>query len=124
MASESRCIISASGDVVLADDNRLPVYSITKPLIASLVMQSGIRLTRPVADWFDGSLLPKGADFTVEHLLNHTSGLRDYGALPAYQQAIADGDSPWSDETFAAHTLQQPLLFEPGHGRGGSRKRK
>jgi D-alanyl-D-alanine carboxypeptidase len=93
-----------------------PLYSLTKSYIAAAVFVLDIDIRRSVADWISPDWLPGGKDIRVEHLLNHTSGLSDYGALPAYRQAIADGHPPWSDETFAGHTLHRPLLFEPGSG--------
>ena len=99
-----------------AEHQVLPVYSLVKPMIASLVFTNGIDLTARVSRWFDGSWVTRGGDITVGQLLNHTSGLCDYGHLPAYGAAIEAGRAPWSDEEFAEHTLRQPLLFEPGGG--------
>lgn len=93
-----------------------PLYSLTKTYIAAAIFALDIDISRPVADWISPDWLPRAKDIRVEHLLNHTSGLPDYGALAAYGQAIADGEAPWSNETFAAHTLHRPLLFEPGSG--------
>ncbi len=98
------------------DEKRLPIYSLTKPFIASMVFTTGIDITAPVANWIGSDIVPRADDIAVAHLLHHTSGLRDYGALPEYSQAIQSGESPWSDEVFAERTLHKPLLFEPGEG--------
>ena len=36
-----------------------------------------------------------GAAYTPRQLLANTSGLPDYGPLPAYGQAVCAGDAPW-----------------------------
>ena len=112
----SRCFVDTDNRVIDAEDGVLPVYSIAKTLTASLVIQAGIPLSHPVSRWFGDSLVPQGHEITIEHLLNHTSGLRDYGGDPEYHKAIYRRETPWSDEEFAARTLQQPLLFKPGAG--------
>ena len=115
-AASSCAVADAHGTFLVREDASLPIYSIAKTIIASLVLRTGIDPTTSVAHWIDSDLLPGNRAITIEHLLCHTSGLTDYGALPAYHQAIQSGAPPWSDAEFAAHTLQQPLLFEPGRG--------
>lgn len=115
-ATESRAISNAHGDFVLADDAVLPIYSLTKTFIAHCVLVSGIDPDQPASRWVGRDWLPRGDDITVHHLLTHTSGLRDYGALPEYAAAVEAGAPPWSDEVFRAHTLEQSLLFAPGEG--------
>ncbi len=115
--AESSCAVAdADGNLLVREDAPLPIYSIAKTIIASLVLRAGIDPAAPVSQWLGNDLLPDNRAITVEHLLCHTSGLTDYGALPAYHQAIQTGAPPWSDAQFAAHTLHQPLLFEPGQG--------
>jgi D-alanyl-D-alanine carboxypeptidase len=47
----------------------------------------------------------------------HTSGLRDYGALSEYREAVKSSSStPWTDQQFLAATLPHGLLFAPGEG--------
>jgi CubicO group peptidase (beta-lactamase class C family) len=57
-----------------------------------------------------------GRTFTLRQLLQHTSGLRDYGGLPEYHAAVAARDTPWSDAEFLARTRHEDLLFRPGEG--------
>jgi D-alanyl-D-alanine carboxypeptidase len=53
----------------------------------------------------------------LRQLLNHTGGIPDYGALPAYTAALkADPAHPWTSEQFLAHTLAWGLNFAPGQG--------
>ena len=36
--------------------------------------------------------------FTLWQILQHTSGLTDYGHFPEYQSAVNRGEKPWSTE--------------------------
>jgi D-alanyl-D-alanine carboxypeptidase len=95
----------------LTGDELFPVYSITKTLIAtavmSLVEEGRVDLDEPVPS------LPDGV--TARRLLDHTAGVPDYGAIPAYASDLrADPASPWTREDFVSRTLGQGLLFEPG----------
>jgi CubicO group peptidase (beta-lactamase class C family) len=116
----SVAFVDNSGHVLfqekLSDGNgdAMPIYSIAKTFIASAICLSEIDLQAPITTWIDPSLLPDAADITVHHLLNHSSGLIDYGGLREYQQAVTEVEPPWSDDEFAARTLQQPLMFTPG----------
>lgn len=88
----------------------LPWWSFTKTTIAAaalaLVRDGKLDLDQP----FDAE------PFTLRHLLQHSSGLRDYGALPEYQRAVAAGEPPWSESELLARSRSDALLFEPGDG--------
>lgn len=116
--SRSSCVLDKSGVILHSegDSQVYPLYSITKTVIATLILELKLDLDRPVADWLDKSWLPRGDDINLKRLLNHTSGLRDYFSLDAYLTAVAACGDPWSDQAYAAQTLGQPLLFEPGQG--------
>ncbi len=105
------CVLDKEGNTLRYSPGTMPIYSITKTLIASAILTTDVDLDTSIHTWIDPGLCPHPV--TVSQLLNHTSGLSDYGALPAYKDAI-DAGNPWSDAEFARHTLQQPLLFEPG----------
>lgn len=109
-------IADVDGTLLRADDAVLPLYSITKTYIAAALFTLDIDIEAPVSDWFDRSLLAAGDRISVRALLNHTSGLCDYGGLAEYARAIHNGEPVWSDDVFAAHTLKRELLFEPGRG--------
>ncbi len=114
MTEAAVAIIDGDGGVIRDEQAIRPLYSIAKTFIAELVNHHGLELTAPISDWIDFDWVPRAEDITLGHLLTHTSGLRDYGALPLYADAVAAGTEPWTDEEFAAQTLHLPLLFEPG----------
>jgi len=112
---ESIAILRADGQFDRNDAAVLPIYSLTKTFIAAAVAQLGINKQQRLSHWFNESLVPRGSDITLEHLLMHTSGLRDYAMPPSpYLDEVSAAGPAWSDATFAEHTLQQALLFAPG----------
>ena len=101
----------------LSADSVFPVYSITKTLIAicalRLVEAGSLRLDAPIHGWLPDVDLP--GTVTLTHLLRHTSGLRDYGLLPEYHQAVRrHADRPWTREDFLDAVLPKGMLFAPG----------
>jgi D-alanyl-D-alanine carboxypeptidase len=96
-----------------------PIYSVTKTFIAATALalcdEGRVDLDAPIARWLPE--LPFAADVTLRQLLQHTSGVPDYGAVPEYQSAVrASPGRPWSDAEFAAHTWKRGLAFAPGTG--------
>lgn len=87
-----------------------PYWSFTKTAISicalKLVESSELSLDAP---------LP-GHSFTLRQLLQHTSGLPDYGSLKEYHEAVARKDKPWSRQKFLDAAMAQGTLFEPGEG--------
>lgn len=103
----------------LGTDSVFPVYSITKTLTAicalRLVERGSLRLDAPIHGWLPELQLPPTV--TLTHLLRHTSGLRDYGPLPEYHQAVRlHPDQPWTRQDFLDAVLPQGMLFAPGEG--------
>ena len=101
----------------LSADSVFPVYSITKTLTAicalRLVEAGLLRLDVPVVGWLPDVTLP--GTVTLTHLLRHTSGLRDYGPLPEYHQAVRrHANRPWTRTTFLDAVLAKGMLFAPG----------
>ena len=70
------------------------------------VLRLELDLEAPVASWIDDGRLPRAS---LRQLLNHTSGIPDYGRLPEYAAAVRDTPSePWSDEELLARSLADP----------------
>jgi len=102
---------------------RFPIYSITKTLIAAVILQlvehDRLRLDAPVQAYLPALALP--APVTLRQLLNHSGGVPDYGGLPAYYDAVrAHPEQPWSAQAFLAATLPAGLAYPPGQGWGYS----
>jgi D-alanyl-D-alanine carboxypeptidase len=100
-------------------DSVFPVYSITKTLTAICALRllevGSLRLDVPVRGLLPEVELP--ATVTLAHLLQHTSGLRDYGPLPEYHRAVRlHPGRPWTREEFLDATLSKGALFAPGEG--------
>jgi D-alanyl-D-alanine carboxypeptidase len=88
---------------------RVPWWSITKTVLAAatlrLVDQGALELDELFGEW----------PFTIRQLLQHTSGLNTYGGA-VYQQAVANGDTPWSVDELLQRRNAKCLLFRPGEG--------
>lgn len=86
----------------------VPWWSFTKTILAaaalSFVDRRKLHLDAPIA----------GAPYTLRHLLQHTSGLPDYGPVPEYHQAVAAGESPWSIDELVRRVNATTLMFAPG----------
>lgn len=110
-------------EVLLSTDANFYIYSITKSLIATvslyLVGEGLLELDAPLQAYLaDFSL---DTSMTLRQLLSHTSGLPDYGGVPAYSEAVkANPSSPWSTEVFLDLAQIQGLKFAPGTGWGYS----
>src|SRR5207302_4933311 len=54
---------------------------------------------------------------SVRRLLDHTSGVRDYGSLAEYHEAVRRHPGrAWDDDEFLARTAAAGPQFEPGEG--------
>ncbi len=85
----------------------------TAAAVLDLVEQGKLKLTDPVR-----KLVPElpayAAPITVDHLLHHTSGLRDYLALAAYGPKVPDDYHVSNAEFLEIMARQKGLNFEPG----------
>ena len=98
-------------------DAIFPIYSITKTLTAICVLRlkelGALALDDSVRRWRTDVDIP--GTITVTHLLRHTSGLRDYGPLPEYHDAVRTRpDRPWTRQGYLDSVLSAGLLFAPG----------
>ena len=88
----------------------LPWWSFTKTALAVAALLL-------VADRRLGLDAPVGtAPFTLRHLLQHRSGLPDYGHLAAYHAAVADRQDPWPRDLLLHRAGSDTLAFPPGEG--------
>ena len=110
---------SLDGSSPLPADARFGVYSITKTVIAAIVMRlverGAMDLDAPIGRYVPG--LPAGADVPVRRVLNHSGGFPDYGNLADYHEMVrAHPASPWTPGEFLSRTLGDGMLFAPGTG--------
>lgn len=94
-------LVAVGDDVEIAGDPeaRYPIYSLTKTAVAAAVLV----LVREGAVELDA----------VRRLLDHTSGVRDYGTLAEYHEAVRRRPGvAWDDDEFLARTAAGPQ-FEP-----------
>ena len=71
-----------------------------------LVAQGRLQLDAPIGN----------ERYTLRHLLGHRAGLRCYGGLRAYHDAIAAGDPPWSVPELLRRVDRGPPADAPGQG--------
>src|SRR4030095_10521137 len=73
-----------------ADEPVFLAYSITKTFTATLILklceEGELSLGDPLARWFPR--VAQAAQISLRHLLNHTAGIPDYGALSAYHDSV------------------------------------
>lgn len=98
--------------------DRFRVGSITKAFVATVVLQLAderkLTLDDTVERWLPG-VVPNGERITVRRLLNHTSGLFDYGGdeewlAAAYRDPMRD----WSPREIVAVATSHEPHFAPG----------
>ncbi len=96
------------GAVAVNSEFAVPWWSFTKTAVAAaalvLVARGRLLLDIPVT----------GRPFTLRQLLQHRSGLPDYGTLPAYHKAVASGDAPWAVADMLARAGADKLIHKPG----------
>ncbi len=89
----------------------IPVYSISKPFLAQAVLELGVPLDSPIGQHLP-QLAPVYASRTIGALLNHTSGLADYGFLSDYHAAVDAREPAWSRVELLERCLVFPHSFE------------
>lgn len=105
-------VVVEGGAIVHAEGDRsdVPWWSVTKTAIAAaaltLVGKGRLDLDAPFA----------GRAYTLRQLLQHRSGLRDYGAMPAYQEAVARHDDAWLPTAMLERAKAEQPIYEPGTG--------
>jgi D-alanyl-D-alanine carboxypeptidase len=107
------------GRVRMDSAARFSAYSVTKTIIATIVMklsESGaLSLDAPVREHLPD--IPVETPVSIRQALNHTGGIPDYGGLPQYHEGVRQHpETPWTADQYLKRTLHDGLLFEPGHG--------
>ncbi len=115
VGDQTQVLTSGLADVddhrAMKPDDRFPIQSLTKTMVATLVLQlvadEELALRDTVEDILPG-LLPQGRRITIEHLLSHRAGLHDAGLeeLPPLGRMTED--------SMIAVAADSPLEFTPG----------
>jgi D-alanyl-D-alanine carboxypeptidase len=123
---DGRTIRFASGDgnvepkTPMRTGDRFRVGSITKTFVATVVLQlvgeRKLSLDDPVERWLPG-VVPNGKRITVRRLLNHTTGLFDYGGDRKWlAAAYRDPMRNWAPREIVAVATSHKPHFAPGAG--------
>lgn len=91
-------------------DRLIPWWSFTKLVLAA----AALVLVRDGLLSLDESLPDK--PYTLCHLLQHRSGLADYGGSQAYRGAVARGDEPWPASELLKAVDADRLRYPTGEG--------
>jgi D-alanyl-D-alanine carboxypeptidase len=96
----------------MSADRRVEVASVSKPMVATVVMdlvdEGAMSLDDTVEDLLPG-VLPRGDEITVEMLLDHTSG------IPTYDEAAGfRGFGRQTPRQLVALVAEEDPVFEPG----------
>jgi len=85
----------------------------TAACVAMLVRDGKVRVEDDIRKYLP-EMPAYGKTVTVDHLLHHTSGLRDYNALLDLAGFRADADSPTVEEAVEIIRRQKKLNYAPG----------
>src|SRR5690606_12877718 len=101
-------------DVPNTPDTRFRIGSLTKQSTAMsiLILQDRGSLTvqDPICQYIEDCPTTWEA-ITIEHLLNHTSGIPEFSRLPGYQQTVT---LPTTPAQTIRRFIDEPLNFQPG----------
>jgi D-alanyl-D-alanine carboxypeptidase len=105
-----------TGRPIRASD-RFRVASVTKPFVATVVLQlvaeGRLSLQDSVERWLPG-MLPYGDQITVRQLLNHTGGVPDYTLLPIIELYSGNRSRSWRPQELVALVADRPPDFAAG----------
>lgn len=92
--------------------------SITKTFVGAVVMQlvdeGKMKFNDRLSRWVPG--YPNASRIRIRHLLNHTSGVRDYFAHPDYDRLVFGRPRHYWTMNEILSLDRQPLYFAPGTG--------
>jgi D-alanyl-D-alanine carboxypeptidase len=105
------------GGIPVTADAQFRIASITKMFIATVILQlveeGRLRLDAPVTDYVPGYPLARGV--TIRHVLNHTSGIPDYGRTNHFNEGLlAHRDRRWTSDQILALVRHLRRDFPPG----------
>src|SRR3712207_9425107 len=102
------------GAVIRSHDANRPVpwWSFTKTVLAA----AALVLVRDGAVALDERLPDR--PYTLRHLLQHRSGLADYGGSPGYHEAVGRGDAPRPGPVFPDPAGARRLRYPAREGWG------
>ncbi len=96
---------------------KFPIFSITKTMMAV----TGLRLVESGQLTLDDNIstridhVPHWRKVSLRHLLSHTSGVPDYGAVESYHRAVRrNPGTPWGFDDIWRCAQSRPWSFEPG----------
>lgn len=95
------------------------IGSVTKTFtvtgILQLADQGKLHLDDPIAKYIDG--VPQGDKITLRQLARMQSGLFNFSASTAFQQAlVADPRRPFTPQQLLGYAFAEPNVFPPGEG--------
>ncbi|MCB1025739.1 MAG: serine hydrolase [Acidobacteria bacterium] len=103
-------------DIPNQPDTKFRIGSVTKQFTATLILQlvseGKIRLDGKITDYLPDYRKDTGDKITIHQLLNHTSGIPSYTALPGF--FANDSRDPYSVADFIKKFASGDLEFEPG----------
>jgi D-alanyl-D-alanine carboxypeptidase len=101
-------IVTGEAERPSRDEPLVPWWSFTKTVLAGaalvLVDQQRVALDQPVGR----------GHYSLRHLLQHTSGLPDYGGIRDYHDAVAADENPWTREELLRRAKAEDVLFRAG----------
>lgn len=87
----------------------------TVTAVLQLADQGKLGLDDPIGKYIDG--VPGGNQITLRQLARMQSGLYNYSATTAFQQALfADPRRTFTPQELLGYAFAQPVAFPPGHG--------
>lgn len=91
------------------------IGSVSKPFTAAAILQLAeagkLSLSDTIGKFLPG--YPHGGSITVEQLLTHSSGVKEYLAIKAIQE-LPDNAPPTTLEKLIGHFKDEPLAIRPG----------
>jgi len=100
----------------LTTAHRFRVASLAKPFIATVLLQlvdeGVVALDDPISRYLDG--VPAGDQITLRMLAQHTSGLRNYIAIPSVKEAFAaEPQRNWTQDELLGFAFDFGPHFQP-----------